>query len=167
MLESYRLTARGSIVGGAKRVRYGFGGRTLPDEAPAVFRVIEEAFRDRFPELGAIPIERCWSGPIALALDFLPLVGTLPTRPRVGYAVAYAGHGIALASHCGRIAAGLLLGDAAARDAAAPLTERFRPPLPPEPLRWVVFRLLTGVFGAIDRRTDRRARHEAGRGLRR
>jgi hypothetical protein len=28
-------------------------------------------------------------------------------------------------------------------------------PLPPEPLRWLVVKALTGVMGAIDRRVDR------------
>jgi hypothetical protein len=28
-------------------------------------------------------------------------------------------------------------------------------PVPPEPLRWLVFRALNGIFEAIDRRIDR------------
>jgi hypothetical protein len=32
-------------------------------------------------------------------------------------------------------------------------------PLPPEPLRWLVVKALTGVFGAIDRRVDDALRH--------
>jgi len=158
ILESYRLTARGSIVGGSKHLRYGFAGRALPDEAPAVFDLITRTFRERFPTLSGVEVERCWSGPIAFTLDFLPALGRLPERPRVAYAAGYAGHGVALASHCGRLAAGLALGDPDARAAAAPLTERFRPPLPPEPFRWLLVRGLTGLFGAVDARLDRAAR---------
>lgn len=158
MLESYRLTARGSLVGGAKCLRYGFGGRILPDDAPAVFETITAVFRERFPTLLGVPIERCWSGPIAFTLDFLPALGRLPDRPRVAYTAGYAGHGVALASHCGRLAAGLSLGDPDAHAAAAPLVERFRPPLPPEPFRWLVVRGLTALFGAVDARLDRAAR---------
>jgi hypothetical protein len=29
-------------------------------------------------------------------------------------------------------------------------------PLPPEPLRWLIFRALSGFFDAVDRRIDRR-----------
>jgi len=60
MLESYRLTADQRIVGGAKLVRYGFGGRALPDD-PATHRFLEGAFRDRFPMLRDLPITHRWA----------------------------------------------------------------------------------------------------------
>jgi len=37
----------------------------------------------------------------------------------------------------------------------AALWTRRRLPLPPEPLRWLTVRALTGLFGALDRRVDR------------
>ena len=75
VLESYRLTADGRIVGGSRHVRWSYGGRTLPDDDPEVFAALEAMFRARFPELADVAVERCWSGPIAMTLDFLPAIG--------------------------------------------------------------------------------------------
>ena len=98
MLESYRLTHEQRIVGGAKHVRYGFGGRALPDVDAAVAASLESTFRLRFPELRDVQVTHHWGGPIAFALDFLPLVGRTGEHGNVLHAIGYAGHGIALAS---------------------------------------------------------------------
>jgi gamma-glutamylputrescine oxidase len=159
MLESYRLTTDNRIVGGAKAVRYGYGGRPLADD-PATFAFLEGAFRDRFPELRDVAIAHRWGGPIAFALDFLPVVGRLGRHGNIYYGAGYAGHGLALASYAGTMIADLVLG----RDGPGrALTSRRVIPLPPEPLRWFVVKGLTGVFGAIDRRVDRVAAARAGR----
>jgi glycine/D-amino acid oxidase-like deaminating enzyme len=162
MLESYRLTADQRIVGGAKTVRYGYGGAALADD-DATFAHLEAAFRDRFPELRDVAIERRWGGPIAFALDFLPVVGRMGRHRNILYSAGYAGHGIALASYAGTMLADLVLErDGMGRALAA----RRVIPLPPEPFRWLVVRSLTGVFGAIDRRTDRAARRAVAGGTR-
>jgi len=154
MLESYRLTDDDRIVGGAKTVRYGYGGRALADD-PKTFAFIDAAFRDRFPELHDVAITDHWGGPIAFALDFLPAVGRAGKKGNLYYSVGYAGHGIALAGYAGTMIADLMLGqDGPGRG----LWGRRRIPLPPEPLRWLVVRALTGVFGATDRRVDRKVR---------
>jgi glycine/D-amino acid oxidase-like deaminating enzyme len=150
MLESYRLTSDGRIVGGAKTVRYAYGGGALADD-PTTFTRLEAVFRARFPALAALPIEHRWGGPIAFALDFLPVVGRLGRHGTIYYGAGYAGHGIALASYAGTMIADLVLG----RDGAGRALSRWVPPLPPEPLRWLVVKGLTGVLGAIDRRVDR------------
>jgi glycine/D-amino acid oxidase-like deaminating enzyme len=152
MLESYRLTDDGRIVGGAKVVRYGYGGRALPDADPPGFAAIEKAFRERFPEIRDVAVTDRWSGPIAFVLDFLPVLGRTGRRGNIHYAVGYAGHGLALASYAGRMLVDLML---EREGPGKPLSTRRRIPLPPEPFRWMVFHALTGVFGAIDRRVDR------------
>ena len=158
ILESYRLTPDARIVGGSKRLRYGFGGRPLPDEHRPTFAALEAVFRDRFPELSALPIERFWSGPIGLSLDFLPLLGRTGRRRNLVYAVGFAGHGLALASLAGQLVRDLVL---EREGPGASLVERWVPPLPPEPLRWLLQRALTGAFTALDRRVDRAARRRA------
>lgn len=158
MLESYRLTADDRIVGGAKYVRYGFGGRvfTSPDRNLAM--QLEETFRARFPELRGLAVTDHWGGPIAFSLDFLPVVGRAARNPNLLYSVAYAGHGLAQASYAGRMIADLLL----ERDGPGHALWTRRPlPLPPEPLRWLVVRGLTTFFGAVDRRVDRLVRSTA------
>jgi glycine/D-amino acid oxidase-like deaminating enzyme len=164
MLESYRLTADGRIVGGAKHVRYGFRGRRVADADPHVAARLEVAFRERFPMLRNVEITDRWGGPIAFTLDFLPAVGRTGPGGNLLYAAGYAGHGVALATYAGKMIADLLAG----RDGpGAALWRRRQIPLPPEPLRWLVVRGLTGLFGGIDRRVDRavaRAAAPAGEG---
>ncbi len=155
MLESYRLTDDGRIVGGAKTVRYGYGGKPLPYEDPKTFAIIEQAFRDRFPELTDLEVSDRWGGPIAFALDFLPVLGRTGKHENIFYSLAYAGHGLPLASYAGSLLVDLMAGREGPGRA---LSSRRRIPLPPEPFRWLVFRALTGIFGAIDARADRAAR---------
>ena len=154
MLESYRLTADNRIVGGAKTVRYGFGGAALPDTDASVEARLEETFRQRFPELGDVRIAQHWGGPIFLGLDFLPTVGRGGKHGNILHAVGYAGHGIALASYAGEMIADLLRG----RDGpGSALWSRWRVPTPPEPLRWLAFHALTRVLAGMDRSSDRGA----------
>jgi len=152
MLESYRLTKDNRIVGGAKLVRYGYRGKLLADTDSGIARVLETTFRHRFPELRDLPIARHWGGPIAFALDFLPLLGRDGPHRNILHAVVYAGHGVALASYAGTMIADLLLG----RDdgAGKALATRWQVPLPPEPLRWLTVRALTGIFSRIDQKAD-------------
>ncbi|MGH9388445.1 MAG: NAD(P)/FAD-dependent oxidoreductase, partial [Vicinamibacteria bacterium] len=154
ILESYRLTDDNRIVGGAKIVRYGYGGRALEDD-PATFAFIESAFRDRFPEIRDIKIAARWGGPIGFTLDFLPAVGRTGRHGNIYYSVGYAGHGIPLASYAGTMIADLMLGRSGPGEA---LTTRRQIPLPPEPFRWLIFKALTGIFESIDRRVDRAVR---------
>ncbi len=154
ILESYRLTADNRIVGGSRHIRFGSGGRIPADEDPAVFANLEGMFRDRFPELRDLALERFWSGPIAITLDFLPAIGRSRRHPGLLYSVGYAGHGVALASYAGHRLAEMALGE---NLGPAELVERRRLPLPPEPLLTAIARGLIGGFSALDRRTDRRA----------
>ncbi len=154
ILESWRLDADGRIVGGSKLIRYGYGNRTLPDVDAGVAALLERAFRERFPELRDLPIERHWGGPTAFSLDFLPRVGRATRAENVVYAIGWAGHGVAQATYAGRMVSDLLAG----RDGpgSAIWDRRLLVPLPPEPLRYGVASALTSLFAWLDRRVDRR-----------
>lgn len=152
VLESWRLTRDNRVVGGSKHIRSGYGGQMLPDRDAAVALRLEAVFRRRFPELGEVEVTSAWGGRIGLALDFLPVVGRTGSAGRVLYAMSYAGHGVAMASYAGRMLADLAAGRP---NPGSVLWDRWVPPLPPEPLRWLVFRALNGFFEAIDRRVDR------------
>lgn len=154
VLESYRWTPDGRILGGSKVVRYGWRGRRLPDVDPRVSRVLERTFRARFPELADVAVERYWGGPIRLGLDFLPTVARMGRDRNVLVAMGYAGHGVALASYAGEMIADLL---ADREGPGAALWSRRRVPTPPEPFRWLAFHALTGLLGALDGRADRAA----------
>jgi gamma-glutamylputrescine oxidase len=153
-LESYRLTTDNRIVGGAKLVRSGYGNRELEDVDSATAACLEHAYRARFPELHDVVVERHWGGPIFLPLDFLPRLGRGGRFNNILHSIGYAGHGVALASYAGVMIADLIhdrdgLGRA--------LSSRRGLPTPPEPLRWILFRVIKGGLDAIDRRVDRRA----------
>jgi len=155
ILESYRVTHRGTVVGGSKRVRYAYGsGLPSPDD-PASFRTIERAFRDRFPELAGVPVAHAWSGWIAFAPDFLPLLGVAGLRRNLHYGMGYAGHGVAQATLMGAMLAEQVQGR---EHPQARALARRTFAWPPEPLRWLAFHAIAGALRALDARTDRRAR---------
>jgi gamma-glutamylputrescine oxidase len=152
VLESWRLTHDNRIVGGSKHIRYGYGGRLLPDRDASITIKLEAVLRRRFPELGEVKVTDAWGGRIGLNLDFLPAVGRTGKAGKILYSMSYAGHGLAMASYAGRMIADL----AAGRDGpGATLWGRRSLSIPPEPLRWLVFRALNGFFEAVDRRIDR------------
>ncbi|MBI2964254.1 MAG: FAD-dependent oxidoreductase [Deltaproteobacteria bacterium] len=156
ILESWRLTDDGRIVGGSKVVRYAYGGGLCPDDDPAALAALQDTFRRRFPELRDLALTEHWGGPIALVLDFLPWIGRIGRRGNVYVCAGYAGHGLALASYAGEMIADLMLG----RDGpGAALWTRRWIPMPPEPFRWLTVRALTGLFESIDRRVDRALEH--------
>ena len=155
ILESFRLTADGRVVGGSRHVRWSYGGRPLPDRDPAAEAGLESMLRARFPELTDLAVERCWSGPIAMTLDFLPAIGRAGRHGNLLFAIGYNGHGIAQASYAGALVARMALGE----DPGHPeLLRRRRPPMPPEPLRSAWATAILAALPTADRRSDRRAR---------
>jgi gamma-glutamylputrescine oxidase len=155
ILESYRLTTRGTIVGGSKVVRFCYGSQLPPGNDPDAFRRIERAFRERFPQLHSVAVTDFWGGWIGFTLDFLPTFGVTGRRDNVHYGFGYAGHGVAQATFMGRILAGEILGRR--HPSAEALTRRVRD-WPREPIRWLAGSLLNGLLSSLDRRTDRQIR---------
>jgi glycine/D-amino acid oxidase-like deaminating enzyme len=157
VLESYRLTARRTIVGGSKVPRYCFGARPGAYGGPDAYgqQAIARAFRDRFPALAELPIAHWWGGWIAMTLSFLPSIGAHAADGRHWHAVGYNGHGVAQATAVGEILADSITG----RDNEwARVFPKPAPLLPPEPLLWLTARGLLALFGSIDRVTDRQIR---------
>jgi gamma-glutamylputrescine oxidase len=152
VLESWRLTHDNRIVGGSKHIRYGYGGKLLPDRDASVTVRLEAVLRRRFPELAEVRVTDVWGGRIGLNLDFLPTVGRTGQSGKILYSMSYAGHGLAMASYAGRMIADLAAGR---RGPGETLWGRRSLSIPPEPLRFLVFRALNGFFEAVDRRVDR------------
>ncbi len=164
-LESYRLTAQGTIIGGSKGVKYFYGGKVgarggVKDASP---KAVIAAFRDRFPQLRALPIAHNWAGWIGMTMNFLPLVGQLPGQTSIYHSVGYNGHGIAQASAMGAIVADMIL----EKDNPWLGTILRKPAyLPPEPFRWLGVKALLGVVNGIDRLTDKKIRSDNMRAAR-
>lgn len=159
ILESYRLSADGRLVGGSRHIRYAYNNRIPADDDPATYAKQEAMLRARFPELDDVAITHRWAGPTAFTLDFLPAIGSTGQGDRILYSIAYEGHGVAMASHCGHLV-GRMAADQQPGGEWKPLTERVRPPLPPEPLRWATVKAIIAALEKIDDRTDRQAAAE-------
>lgn len=155
VLESYRLTARNTIIGGSKVVRYAYGSKFANGYDPRAFRIIESAFRERFPELEGIPVRRFWGGWIGFTLDFLPMVGVTGDQNNVHYGFGYAGHGVAQATLMGSMLAHRVLGRP--HECEKALTRRLWS-WPPEPLRYAAYQAITRTLYAVDAHTDRQTR---------
>ena len=154
-LESYRLTARGSIIGGSKDVRYFYdcAPHNHGGDADARKSSVIGAFRARFPALEDLPIEHAWAGWCGMTLNFLPIVGRSPEHPDYFYGVGYNGHGVAQAAAMGPLLADLMLGR---RNPWHDVICRKPAWLPPKPLRYVVVKSLLGIVNGVDRYVDRR-----------
>jgi len=155
VLESYRLTAGNTIVGGSRVVRHGFGGKLPEAYDQHAFETIEGAFRARFPRLREVPVASFWGGWIAFGLDFLPQLGSDGEHGNVSYGIGFAGHGVAQATLMGAMLAERVRGGEHAYESA--LRRRVLG-WPPEPLRWIGGKLIIAALEALDRRTDRQIR---------
>jgi glycine/D-amino acid oxidase-like deaminating enzyme len=92
----YRMTFDNRLlIGGGRKLYKALEGGTTDDRVTdPVQRYLDAYLRDKFPDVDA-PVARRWAGIMGFSVDGLPLVGTLPGMPRVGFAVGFHGHGLA------------------------------------------------------------------------
>ncbi|MBS3695676.1 NAD(P)/FAD-dependent oxidoreductase [Rhodococcus qingshengii] len=103
ILESYRVTPRGTIVFGTRRLQT--GRNPLPARTPAqnVADDLVRGFHDRFPGLRDIKAAKAWGGWIGMSSTWLPLAGE--ASDNVLYSAACNGHGFAQAQYVGHLLA--------------------------------------------------------------
>ena len=106
----YRQTFDGRLlIGGARHLHREAEHDTTDDRVTDALQASLEAYlRKRFADVTA-PIERRWAGIMGFSVDGLPLVGTLPNMPQVGFAVGFTGHGLAMGAGSAERAVDLLL----------------------------------------------------------
>jgi gamma-glutamylputrescine oxidase len=156
VIENIRLTPDGRVLIGTKRARLAFGNRHPKANDGRVFAALTRVLRERLPEISDVGPATGWTGHIGLASDGIPFFSTVNGRRNIAFGGGYGGHGIAMASYAGNILAKMLLEeDVAAFDV---FIKRKRPPLPPEPLRWLLGQSLGLALGVVDDRVDRLAR---------
>ncbi len=95
----YRTTFDGRFLLGGGRKQYQHEENDTAEDRlnPKVHAYLDRYLAKYFPDVKA-PVAHRWSGIMGFSCDGLPLVGTLPGKPRVGFAVGYTGHGLALAA---------------------------------------------------------------------
>jgi glycine/D-amino acid oxidase-like deaminating enzyme len=154
ILESWRLTRDGRLVGGSRWVRYAYASALADGASPRLLRRLAGLLGERFPGVET-RIDAFWGGWIGSTLDFLPVFRTHGSHANLHSGVAFNGHGVAQACLFGR-----LLADAAqGRESEdAELFTRRGVPLPPEPLRWLLARGVLGSLAIVDALTDRAIR---------
>ncbi len=156
-METFRLTAQRTIIGGSKDVQYFYdcAPHNHGGENDARKMSVIKAFRSRFPGLHELPIAHAWAGWCGFTLNFMPVAGRAPDNPNYYYAIGYNGHGIAQATAMGGQMADLILGK------PNPWHEMvFRKPAyaPPKLLRYLTIKALLATVNGLDRRIDRKVR---------
>ena len=103
IIESYRVTPRGTIVFGTRRVQT--GRDPLPDRTPDQHVVddLVRGFHDRFPGLRDVEMAQAWGGWIGMSSTWLPVAGE--ASDNVLYSLACNGHGFAQAQYVGHLLA--------------------------------------------------------------
>lgn len=104
VMENYRLTPRGTIVFGVRRLERGTS-YPLREKAPdrALVEELSAAFDLRFPALADVAVERAWGGWIAITSSWLPVAGSIDGN--IHYSIACNGHGLAQAPYVGTLIA--------------------------------------------------------------
>ncbi|HEU4523561.1 MAG TPA: FAD-binding oxidoreductase [Gemmatimonadales bacterium] len=115
LLHYFRLSDEGRLV---------FGGRAsfTPTSVRRSARILEADLRTLFPQLAPARLAYAWSGSLGVARDRMPHAGRVNG---VHYALAYAGHGVALSTWLGA-----RMGDALAGRGAVPTLAGELPPIP-------------------------------------
>ena len=149
-LHYLRTTPDGRIAIGGGGGRAGSGGRigrAFTHDLGSVERAVA-GLRRLFPSLADVRIEDAWGGPIDIAADHLPFVGSLgaPGVPaRVHYGHGYSGNGVGPSLVVGRVLAALAargLGAAEDPEADSPLVSHRPRTFPPEPFRSIGARVV-------------------------
>jgi len=109
MLHYASLTREGRIVFGGGDIGFAYGREMGRDWNGSVWAKMYSHLIGLFPALKGIRIEDRWGGPVSLAVEMAPIIGT-QERGRVLYSCACSGHGVALAHLNGKTLADLALG---------------------------------------------------------
>jgi len=93
----YRMTFDGRfLLGGGRHKHIEREHDTIEDRPNAFVQGTLDAYMQRyFPDV-QVPVARRWAGIMGFSVDGLPLAGILPDKPRVGFAVGFTGHGLAM-----------------------------------------------------------------------
>ena len=106
----YRMTFDGRfLIGGGRHRHIELENDTLEDRInQPVQQELENYIAQYFPDINK-PVARRWAGIMGFSVDGLPLAGILPNKPRVGFAVGFTGHGLAMGAEVARRAVERLL----------------------------------------------------------
>ncbi len=134
-LHYFRTTDDGRVLMGSGSGPIGYGNRIdrrFTHDAATAARA-EQGLRRLLPGLAEAKVEASWGGPIDVAADHVPFLGTVPGR-RIHYALGYSGHGVGPSWLSGQVLASLVTGTDD-RWTRLPLVNRTVATVPREPFR--------------------------------
>lgn len=105
IMEHFRVTERGTIVIGVRRIERGTSYPLPKSKAPdpGLVQELEDAFHTRFPSLSDVKVAPAWGGWIAITSSWISLAGQLADN--VWYSCCCNGHGLAQAPYIGSLIA--------------------------------------------------------------
>lgn len=162
-MESHRLTVDNRLVVTTTRVDYVYGMQTPNTPDAAAYRALVRTMHERFPTLGDIPLNACWSGYMSLASDAVPVVGRTGRHQNILYASGCNGHGVGTHSLVGRLLASRVGG---VEDPLLAALDHTTPRVPPEPARWIGMQFALRSADLLDAHVNRKARKLNARGSR-
>jgi glycine/D-amino acid oxidase-like deaminating enzyme len=146
----YRPTADGRVLWGTSEATYYGGNRVDPscDHSPTHYASLEASWRRHFPELARLRWEYRWGGAICSTTRLTPYFGHA-FGGKLTYGLGFTGHGLGSTRIAGRILAHLAL-ERPSELLSLPLVTRPPFPYPPEPLRGLAVRAVTGALRRVD-----------------
>ncbi|MBM3461393.1 MAG: FAD-dependent oxidoreductase [Armatimonadetes bacterium] len=154
LIHYYRLTPDNRLLMGGSDAFYYMGGGFGTDRNEDVARRLRRDAREIFPALQGVRFTHTWGGPVSVPIDFAPAFGYALGDRRLIYSLGCVGHGVALMSFAGKILSDLALDRKGALSEAF-FVNRFVPPTPPDPLRWLVVQAIRGGMHLLDAIDDR------------
>ena len=106
----YRMTFDNRLlIGGGRKQNKALENQTTEDRVTEpVQHELDMYLKHRFTEV-QVPVHRRWAGIMGFTPDRIPLVGTTPDKPDVGFAVGFTGHGLALGAATAERAADMIV----------------------------------------------------------
>jgi gamma-glutamylputrescine oxidase len=151
MTEDGRLLVGG---GGNGAYSYYYGGKTSPPAAPEPQYAFVRGILDRyFPGARDVRIAHQWTGTLGITMSRVCSMGVTGSHRNILYALGYSGHGVVLANLAGRVLCDLY-SDHHEPWRDLPFYQRRLDGIPPEPLRWVGYRIFTALTGRSPRRYE-------------
>ncbi len=95
----YRDTFDGRLLLGGARNRHKESENDTTEDRlnPVIQSALDDYLTEKFADV-EVPVARRWSGIMGFTPDGLPIVGKLPDKLRVGFAVGFNGHGLAMSA---------------------------------------------------------------------
>jgi gamma-glutamylputrescine oxidase len=145
-------TADNRILIGSGYVNYFFNNGIIDKDDPEMLKALLQKELGRiYPKLAGMAFEHFWTGVLGFSLDFMQSVGVMGAHRNIYYGLAYAGHGINLATLFGKVIADIYAGEANQWQGLPFLSHHYFP-LPPEPLKWVGVQAIIRYYQAEDAR---------------